>query len=124
MVISRLITITWGFILTGSAIVFALLQLRAGGERPAVVELGLAIASYTYGGLLGAFSLGILSKTIRRKDAVLGFFSGLFTMLFLVRGPIQNLLPGEGLTLAWPLYTVAGGSIVIVVGYLSKILRR
>jgi len=124
MKISRLITIFWGFLLTGSAIVFALLQLGAGGERPAVVELGLAIASYTYGGLLGAFSLGILSKTIRRKDALMGFFAGLIAMLFLVKGPIQNLLPGEGMTLAWPLYTVVGSLIVIAAGYLSKIVQK
>lgn len=119
MQISRLITMLWGLILTGSAFTFALLQLHAGKERPAVVELGLAIASYTYGGLLGAFALGMLSKKIRRKDAMLGFFAGLIAMLFLVKGPIQNMLPGEGLTLAWPLYTVTGCAIVIVVGYVS-----
>ena len=62
--ISRLITIIWGVIITGSAFVFALLQLHSKGERPAVVELGLGIASYTYGGLLGAFALGIFSKNL------------------------------------------------------------
>ncbi len=122
--ISRWITVLWGLILTGSACFFALLQLQARGDRPVVVELGLAIASYTYGGLLGAFSLGILSKSIRRKDAIAGFFAGLISMLFLVKGPIQNLLPGEGLTLAWPLYTVAGSLIVIAVGYTSNILQK
>ncbi|MDZ7691348.1 MAG: sodium:solute symporter [Balneolaceae bacterium] len=50
--ISRIITTVWAVILTGSAFIFAVLQLQE-GERPAVVELGLGIASYTYGGLLG-----------------------------------------------------------------------
>src|SRR5699024_5589452 len=59
--VSRIATIAWAFILTGSAFFFAYLQLQA-GQRPAVVELGLGIASYTYGGLLGAFLLGLFSK--------------------------------------------------------------
>lgn len=121
--ISRIITIIWGIIITGSAFFFALLQLKSPGRRPAVVELGLGIASYTYGGLLGAFLLGIISKKLRRIDAIIGFFSGLIALLFLVKGPIQILLPGEGLTIAWPLYTMVGSSIVIAVGYISYLFR-
>jgi len=122
--VSRRISIAWGFILTGSAFVFAVLQLQAPGERPAVVELGLGIASYTYGGLLGVFTLGILSKKLERNDAIIGFFAGLIALLFLVRGPVQNLLPSQGLTVAWPLYTVIGSTIVITVGHLSFLIRR
>jgi SSS family solute:Na+ symporter len=121
--ISRFITIAWGIILTCSAFLFAVLQLRSSGERPAVVELGLGIASYTYGGLLGAFMLGILSKKIQRIDAIIGFFSGLIALLFLVKGPVQDLLPGQGLTIAWPLYTLVGGFIVIAVGHLTYLIR-
>lgn len=122
--ISRMITIGWGIIITGSAFVFAFLQLQSSGERPAVVELGLGIASYTYGGLLGAFLLGILSPKLRRSDAVAGFFSGLIALIFLVKGPIQNLLPGEGLIIAWPLYTLVGSLIVIIAGHLSSLFRK
>ncbi|MFW6160587.1 MAG: sodium:solute symporter, partial [Acidobacteriota bacterium] len=60
--ISRKITGFWGLIITGSAFLFALIQLKSSGENPAAVELGLGIASYTYGGLLGAFALGMLSQ--------------------------------------------------------------
>ncbi|UCE40284.1 MAG: sodium:solute symporter [Candidatus Aminicenantes bacterium] len=112
--VSRMITIGWGAIITGSAFVFAFLQLQSSGERPAVVELGLGIASYTYGGLLGAFLMGILSKKLRRKDAIFGFFAGLIALIFLVKE----------LTLAWPLYTLIGSLIVIFVGHLSYFIRR
>jgi SSS family solute:Na+ symporter len=122
--VSRMITIGWGIIITGSAFVFAFLQLQSSGERPAVVELGLGIASYTYGGLLGAFLLGILSQKLRRFDAVIGFFAGLIALIFLVKGPIQNLLPGEGLTIAWPLYTLVGSAIVIIVGHISYMIHK
>jgi Na+/proline symporter len=122
--ISRIITVIWGLILTASAFLFAFLQLNATGERPAVVELGLSIASYTYGGLLGAFLLGILFEKPARIDALFGFFTGLISLLFLVEGPIQNILPGEGLAIAWPLYTVVGAFIVVVVANVSYLIRH
>jgi len=120
--ISRIITVVWAFILTGSAFFFVFLQLQA-GERPAVVELGLGIASYTYGGLLGAFLLGRLFSKPDKTDAMAGFFAGLISLLFMVEGPIHDLLPGEPLAIAWPLYTVVGGLVVVVVGKLSQWIR-
>jgi SSS family transporter len=121
--ISRKITMIWGIVLTVSAILLAVLQLQE-GERPAVVELGLGIASYTYGGLLGAFLLGMFFKSPDKKDAIIGFFSGLIALLFMVQGPIQNILPGNGLAIAWPLYTLAGSLIVVSVGMLSAKIRE
>ncbi len=121
--ISRIFTIIWAIVLTGSAFFFALLQLNA-GQRPAVVELGLSIASYTYGGLLGAFLLGRIFSKPDKKDALIGFFTGLIALLFMVQGPIQEVLPGGGLAIAWPLYTVAGSIIVLLVGNASYAWRR
>jgi len=122
--ISRMISVVWGVILTGSAFTFAVVQLQSTVERPAVVELGLGIASYTYGGLLGVFALGFLAKKVERTDAIIGFFTGLIALLFLVEGPIQNLLPGQGLTIAWPLYTAIGSLVVLLVGHVSYLLRK
>jgi hypothetical protein len=73
---------------------------------------------------LGAFALGILTKKLERIDAVIGFFAGLIALLFMVKGPIQNLLPGQGLTIAWPLYIVVGAAIVVLVGHLVYFIRR
>src|SRR5690625_5994007 len=42
--ISRLATLVWGFLLTGSAFLFTWL-LFSGEDRPAIVVLGLGIAS-------------------------------------------------------------------------------
>jgi hypothetical protein len=66
----------------------------------------------------------MLTKKIDRTDAIIGFFTGLISLLFLVKGPIQDLLPGQGLTIAWPLYTVIGSAIVFIVGHISYFLRR
>ncbi|MEX1011652.1 MAG: sodium:solute symporter [Balneolaceae bacterium] len=120
--ISRCVTVFWGIVLTGSALLFAWLQL-GGGERPAIVELGLGIASYTYGGLLGIFLFGLLFSRPDRRDAMIGFFTGLIALLFMVEGPLQALLPGEGLAIAWPLYTLVGSVIVVAAGNLSWWIR-
>ncbi|MDR9418643.1 sodium:solute symporter [Gracilimonas sp.] len=119
---SRKITMGWGVILTVSAIFFAVLQLQ-GGERPAIVELGLGIASYTYGGLLGAFLLGMFFDKPDKTDAIIGFFCGLIALLFMVQGPVQNILPGDGLAIAWPLYTLVGSLIVVLTGLASSFIR-
>ncbi len=120
--VSRMVTIGWGVVLTGSAFFFTWLQL-SGNERPAIVELGLGIASYTYGGLLGIFVLGRIFPKPGKKDAMIGFFTGLISLLFMVEGALQQFLPGDGLTIAWPLYTAVGGLIVIVVANLSYLIR-
>lgn len=120
--VSRMVTIGWGIVLTGSAFFFTWLQL-SGDERPAIVELGLGIASYTYGGLLGIFILGRTFPKPDKKDAMIGFFIGLISLLFMVEGALQQFLPGDGLTIAWPLYTAVGGFIVIAVANLSYFIR-
>ncbi len=120
--LSRYSTLFWGLILSGSAMLFAILQLQ-GGERPAVVELGLGIASYTYGGLLGVFLLGIFFEKPSMRDAMTGFFTALIALLFMVKGPVQSWLPGDGLAVAWPLYTLIGSVIVMATGLISTRIR-
>lgn len=121
--ISRSITVFWGVIITGSAFMFAFIQTQAEGEQPAVVELGLEIASYTYGGLLGAFLFGLFTTKPNLTDAAIGFFTGLIVMLYLVEGVIQDFLPGSGIPVAWPLYTLIGSIVVIATGLLSYYIR-
>jgi solute:Na+ symporter, SSS family len=123
LLVSRLTTIFWGVILTGSAFLFTWLQL-SGEDQPAIVELGLGIASYTYGGLLGIFMLGRLFTKPDKTDAMIGFFTGLIALLFMVEGALQQFLPGEPLTIAWPLYTLVGGVIVIAVANATHYLRK
>ena len=55
---------------------------------------------------------------------MIGFFVGLISLLFMVEGPIHTILPGEPLVIAWPLYTVVGSLIVIIVGNLSHLVKQ
>jgi SSS family solute:Na+ symporter len=74
---SRVFTLVWGVILIGGAMLFT-------DTRNPVVELGLKIASFTYGGLLGTFFLGLLFRRTRASDAAVGFVAGLLAMILVV----------------------------------------
>ncbi|HUL45420.1 MAG TPA: sodium:solute symporter [Bacteroidota bacterium] len=76
---SRSFTLFWGIMLIGGALLFT-------DTKSAVVELGLKIASFTYGGLLGAFFLGLFFRRISGRDVVIGFVAGLLTMAYVIYG--------------------------------------
>jgi Na+/proline symporter len=46
-----------------------------------VLEAGLTIASILYGSLLGAFLLGLLTRSVREPAAMTGMVAGLILML-------------------------------------------
>ena len=87
------------------------------------MELGLGIILYVWW-IIRCIALGMLFDKPNTKDALIGF-SGMVALLFMVNGPVQTILPGDGLIIAWPLYTLFGSIIVIVMGVLSsKILSN
>jgi Na+/proline symporter len=74
---SRVFTLAWGVVLIGGAMLFT-------DTKSAVVELGLKIASITYGGLLGVFFLGLFFPRTRERDAFWGFAAGLAAMVAVI----------------------------------------
>jgi SSS family transporter len=113
MRLSRALTVIWALILFGLA-----LLSRRGGR---VLELGLSIASVSYGAMLGVFLLGILTKRTNARGALIGMICGLALNLFLW------LAPGvtkevTGLTVAWTWYVTLGTIVTFSVGYLTSLL--
>jgi Na+/proline symporter len=106
--ISRFMTMIWGIILISAAMIFI------GLEGTTVVELALGIASYTYGGILGIFLLGLFNKKVSQQDAMTGFASAIIIMTVLIRT----------VEISWPLYTVVGSLTAIIIGSLSFWLRK
>lgn len=115
--VGKLFALAWGVILTGGALLFPQRQ-----QTPVVV-VALSIASFTYGGLLGGFFLGIFWKRARQRDAILGMSVGIAVMGFVVfakqlSGMMPWLVPiGR---IAWPWYVLIGTSITLLVGILSS----
>ncbi len=75
--VSRLITAVWGIVFIGGAMLFK-------DKTNPVVELGLEIASFTYGGLLGTFLLGVLFKYVRENAALIAQWSAIFFMSWII----------------------------------------
>jgi Na+/proline symporter len=95
--VSRIVALLWAGILILSAFLFM-------NSNKAVVELGLSIASFTYGGLLGTFLLGIFFKKMKQKDAIIGFAAGIIGMVFVIYFT----------KIAWTWYTLIGVIFTIV----------
>src|SRR5215467_14530224 len=66
---SRRMTLAWGVILMALGFVFM--------RWDRVLELGLTVASFPFGCLLGLFLLGTLDKRARTTGALVGMFCGL-----------------------------------------------
>jgi SSS family transporter len=104
--ISRIITVFWAVALVLSAIFFM-------NTSTAVVELALSIASFTYGGLLGTFLLGLLFKKPGQTDALIGFSLGILVMIYVISFKV----------VAWTWYTIIGVAVTIISGYLISFFK-
>jgi Na+/proline symporter len=69
MRLSRLATVGWAIVL----FTLAVLSLHKTGR---VVEVGLQIASISYGALLGVFLLGVLTRRANQTGAAIGMLCG------------------------------------------------
>ncbi|HLV27419.1 MAG TPA: sodium:solute symporter [Gemmatimonadales bacterium] len=118
--IGKRFTILWAIILLGGAMLY-----RSQGTP--VVTVALSIASFTYGGLLGAFFLGMLWRRARQKDVITGMIVGISAMTLVVfANPLSQAVPSAADLLAplgriaWPWYVLIGTSITMAVGILSS----
>jgi Na+/proline symporter len=106
--ISRMFTFFWAGMLILSALFFM-------NSPQTVVELALSIASFTYGGLLGTFMLGLFVKKAKQEDALAGFTAGIFVMITVISLQL----------VAWTWFTLVGVITTMLVGtLLSKLSSK
>lgn len=126
LAISRGLTVLWAAVFVGFAMLFT-------GMNNPVVELGLGIAGFTYGGLLGAFVLGLVSDRARQPDAIVAFLIAIGAMVVIIFGvgystvegswmlawrPSPDVREALGLrAVAWPLYPAIGTAVTVIVGW-------
>lgn len=117
---SRVLTLVWAVILIGGALLYR-------DEGTPVVTIALSIASFTYGGLLGAFALAIFVKRAVQRDAILGMVVGIGAMTFVVFSrALSSAFPAleptlrPFTTIAWPWYVLIGTTLTFVAGTLSS----
>lgn len=105
--VSKIIALIWCGVLILSAFLFM-------NSSQAVVVLGLSIASFTYGGLLGTFLLGIFFSRVKQLDAIIGFACGITGMIFIIYFT----------KIAWTWYTIIGVIITISVANIVSLFTK
>jgi len=106
MKISRYFMLLWTVVFIGFAVSFT------STDNPVIV-LGLGIAGFTYGGLLGAFLIGRYTN-YSRTDAVIGLLVSVATLTIII-------LFGK---MAWPWYTFMGVMMYALAATISNRARR
>ncbi len=100
--LSRWITVFWGAVLLIPAI------LSRGVKS--VLEVGLTISSITYGSMLGAFLLGVLTKKANQKGVIWGMAAGLASMM--------SIWYFSSIAFTW--YVLIGSAITFTTGYAAS----
>ncbi len=105
--ISRYISLFW----TG---IIVLISTALSDNKSPLVELGLGIASITYGGMLGIFMQGILLKKISDRAAVSGVIVSIAAVL----------ITAKTLNIFWPWFIPIGFSVSFISGAaINKLLE-
>jgi SSS family solute:Na+ symporter len=113
--VGRRLTLLWGVVMILVSLAF---QLVAAGTP--LVVIALQIASFTYGGLLGGFLLGLLSRRAEGRDALTGMGIAVAAMASLWAAQQFGAIPRVVDTL-W--FALIGSAITVCVGEASARLR-
>ncbi|MBI4891687.1 MAG: sodium/solute symporter [Acidobacteria bacterium] len=97
-------TVVWGLVLFGIGVLSR--------QVNSVLEAGLGIASILYGALLGVFLLGVLTKRVSERAAMVGMLAGI----------VVNLYIKFGTPVAWTWYVLIGTAVTGGVGLLASAL--
>ena len=107
MTAGKVFTLLWAGLLIVGAIVFIPLS-----QGSAAVEVALAAASMAYGGLLGAFALGVLTRRVSQAGAIAGMTAGVGTVV-VIWATARDAV-------AWPWFVFIGLVVTVAVGSLFQ----
>ena len=118
--VSRGLTVFFGLAQIGVGIAG---QLLTEAVRGTVVESVLAIAGFTTGVILGVFFLGVLTKRVSQRGALIALAGGLALMTAIVANVVTTRLETGETLLAWPWYAIVGSSITFAIGLTASMKR-
>ncbi|CAN5817965.1 sodium:solute symporter [soil metagenome] len=104
----RVFTLIWAMLLIGVAILYIPMS-----EGAAAVEVALTIASLVYGGLLGAFFLGIADRRANQPGVITGIAVGILSVTSIW---VPSAFFGQAPLVGWPWFVLIGTTITMVVG--------
>ena len=99
----RALTVVWAILLVGAAILYIPLA-----EDSAAVEVALTIASLVYGGLLGAFFLGMADRRANQRGVITGMATGILV--------VTSIWVFAAHLVGWPWFVLIGTAVTMSVG--------
>ncbi len=99
----RVLTLIWASLLIAVAIAYVPMS-----EDATAVEVALTIASLVYGGLLGAFFLGIVDRGATQRGVIIGMTVGI--------GVVTSIWILASASVGFPWFVPIGAVITVVVG--------
>jgi Na+/proline symporter len=117
---SRILVVFMGIVLTAFAVIAAIMQ-GAGGQS--LVDFALGVMSFSYAGMLGVFLCAVLTKRGNVKSVIAALIVGFLIVLILqpyILGNWTEATMGTPIAIAWPWWTLIGGSISFGICSLGK----
>jgi Na+/proline symporter len=110
--ISRFATLGWGIVMVFGAMIFT-------NQDSPLVEVGLSIASFTYGGTLGVFVAVRFFKKCSLWQYVVPFFFSISVMTFIIVAGWQDLFH-----INWTWYTLIGVTSSVLMNRLLVLIKK
>ena len=117
---SKKMVVLMGTVLTGFAIVAAVMQEKSGLN---LVDFATGVMSFSYAGMLGVFLCALFTGRGNTRSVVAALVVGLLVVLLLqpyVLGPLSEWLVGRRVNIAWPWWCPIGGVVSFAVCCLGK----
>ena len=103
----RIATLSWGILMVGGASLFR-------NMNNPLVEIGLSIASFTYGGMLGVFILVRFFKKVETWQYMVSFFGAIITMIFIIKFT----------EIHWTWYVLIGNLATIIIEQITVLIKK
>jgi len=116
--VAKLASLAWGVFLLVAALLYP-------EQKTPVVIVALAIASSTYGALLGSFGLGLFWHRAGQRAAIAGMIVGIIVMSVVVfANQFAEIWPAVKPlgNIAWPWYVLIGTAVTFITGMITSFI--
>ncbi len=103
----RIATLSWGILMVGGASLFRNIN------NP-LIEIGLSVASFTYGGMLGVFILVRFFKKVETWQYMVSFFGAIITMIFVIKFT----------EIHWTWYVLIGNLATVIIEQITVLIKK
>lgn len=124
---SRMMSVLMGVLLTGFAILTALMQQASGLN---LVDFATGVMCFSYAGMLGVFITALFTKRGNTFSVIAALVSGLLVVLIMqpyIMNPLTEYLFGHRVVIAWTWWAPIGAVVstaVCLLGKPSKIIEK